>query len=226
MIACMLATLLPPPLTEALARPRTRAAAPGYLRILCNIEGARWVIDEGTPRALAGMTPVEDPVPVTPGSHTIKVSRDGYLPFSDVFDAASRQTVEVPVELLLYSGLLSIDSSPPGAAVRINGSEAGTTPMETRLPVGTHVILLSLEGHVDDVHRITIRSGQDERLDAQLVSEAAARRESGKTALHRQWWFWTIIGAVVVGGVAAGVAVPLTRQQTHPVIEDARLTLP
>ncbi len=42
---------------------------------------------------------------------------------------------------------------------------------------------------------------------APLVSAADAPADDGGGSVAEQWWFWTIIGAVVVGGVVVGVVV-------------------
>jgi hypothetical protein len=44
---------------------------------------------------------------------------------------------------------------------------------------------------------------------APLATAAPARAE--RTPVYKKWWLWTIVGGVVAGGVAAGVAVALTR---------------
>jgi hypothetical protein len=47
---------------------------------------------------------------------------------------------------------------------------------------------------------------------------------SARRPIHRQWWFWTIIGAVVVGGTATGLAVGL--QPDDPSGTLGAMTLP
>lgn len=50
-----------------------------------------------------------------------------------------------------------------------------------------------------------------------------APQSPGVTEIHRskpaykRWWFWTVIGGVVVAGIATGVAVALTRPSTPTV---------
>lgn len=48
----------------------------------------------------------------------------------------------------------------------------------------------------------------------QPVAEPAARRTK---PVYKRWWFWTIAGVVVGGGVAAGIAVPLAGRPEDPI---------
>ena len=49
----------------------------------------------------------------------------------------------------------------------------------------------------------------------QVVEESAPPRNTGGTAkpIYRRWWFWTVIGGVVVAGAAVGLAVGLAGSQ-------------
>ena len=49
-------------------------------------------------------------------------------------------------------------------------------------------------------------------LTAAPVQPVAPQPES--KPVYKKWWFWTVIGVVVAGGAAAGVAVALTRSST------------
>jgi hypothetical protein len=44
----------------------------------------------------------------------------------------------------------------------------------------------------------------------------------GTTPVYKKWWFWTAVGAVVIAGVVAGVA--LSREQT-PSCPEGRVCL-
>ena len=48
-------------------------------------------------------------------------------------------------------GVISVETRPAGAEVRVDGELKGTSPIEIdNLPVGSHEVEISLEGHVTD----------------------------------------------------------------------------
>jgi hypothetical protein len=71
--------------------------------------------------------------------------------------------------------LLTITSTPAGAAVSLNGAASGTTPI-TSLPLdpGTYIILAQKTGYADQTKTVTLVAGQDATEDFQMVAQAAA----------------------------------------------------
>jgi len=216
-----------------LAAPPRKADRPepvprnGWLRLACPVEGARFVIDEESPEnATSGTTPLPAPIPLPPGTHTVRVVKDGYLPFSEVFDIVAGQTVEVEVDLIFYSGTLQALSSPSGAEVQVDGATVGRTPLEQMVAIGEHVVRFSMPGYVEEVRRVQVRTGQTTELTVRMVSEAEARKTAEGPVFWKQWWFWTVIGVVAGGAVAAGVAIPLTRSSSRAAEPDGQISLP
>lgn len=227
---CCALLVIPQGLWAAPPRKAGRTESPernGWLRLSCPVEGARFVIDEESgEEAIAGTTPLSTPIPLPPGTHTVRVVKDGYLPFSEVFDVAPGQTAEVEADLIFYSGTLRALSAPSGAEVQVDGASVGRTPLEQMVAIGEHVVRLSLPGHVEEVRRVQIRTGQATEITVRLVTEAEARKASEGPVFWKQWWFWTVIGVVAGGAVAAGVAIPLTRSSSRAAEPDGQITLP
>lgn len=199
----------------------------GWLQITCPVEGARFVIDEENEAdSIAGTTPLSTPIPLPPGTHTVRVVKDGYLPFSEVFDVKPGQTVEVEVDLIFYSGTLRALTAPSGAEVQVDGASVGRTPLEQMVAIGEHVVRFTLPGHVEEVRRVQVRTGQTTEVTVRLVSEAEARKASEGPVFWKQWWFWTVIGVVAGGAVAAGVAIPMTRSSSRAATPDGEIALP
>jgi len=219
--------------TAALAKARvTKPGAPGaapdtgHLVLICVVDGAEYVIDESDPAAIRGTTPVQSPIRLRAGAHTIRVSREGYLPFSEVFDITGGETSEVEVDLVLYSGTLKVQASPEGVQVQVDGTVLGTAPIDAKVSIGEHVVRLSRPGFVEEVRRANVKTSQTTELSVRLIPEAEAEKAAGKSAFYKQWWFWTIVGTVVAGAVATGVAVPMTQNRSHPAEADAQVQLP
>ena len=195
--------------------PKKKEAEKGYLELTCSVEGATFVIDEGSPFEVTGKTPAA-PIPLRPGTHTIKVTKEGYLPFADVFDIHEGETTELEVDLVLYSGRLRIEAEPAPVAVEVDGTYWGVAPLERDVSAGEHVIRLTKDGYVEQVKRVTVRSGQSVVQRFRLVPVAAVRKTSSKP-IYKKWWFWTAIGAAVVAAIVPTIilARPKTVQATY-----------
>ncbi len=63
---------------------------------------------------------------------------------------------------------LLVDTSPPGAAVAVNGEPRGTAPLRLELAVGTHVVKATLEGHLAAEREVTFAQG-GERVEVVLA---------------------------------------------------------
>ncbi len=212
------------PSSEGGAKPRRpvpgaarKAAETGTLRIVCPVEGARFLVDEGRETSVEGVTPSPDVVlPV--GSHTIRVSKDGYLPFSEVFDITAGEVTELEVDLVLYSGRLQVEAGPPPVQVQVDERDVGTAPIEMDLAIGEHVVRMTKPGYVEEVRRPLVRTGQTTRVEVTLVPVEVAARKATGGPVYAKWWFWGVVGAVVVGAVVPTVILtrPKSRQAETP----------
>jgi hypothetical protein len=100
------------------------------------------------------------------------------------------------------TGTLHVDSTPGGAAVRIDGGAAlATTPTpQLALPVGRHRLTLEKPGYVSQSEALEIR--------ALGVTHARYALEPADRPVYKRWWFWAAIGAVAI---TAGATYELTR---------------
>ena len=207
-LICCLSLVAP---SLAAAAPRARAARPaataprdesGTLVLICTVDGAEFVIDEDRgDDAIRDVTPVTRPIRLPAGTHTLRVSREGYLPFSEVFDIAPGEATELEADLVLYSGTLKVVATPAGVQVQVDGTVQGEAPVEARVSIGEHVVRLSRAGYVDEVRRVAVKTGQVTELAVKLVPMAEAERAATKSAFWKQWWFWTVVGGAVAGAV-------------------------
>ncbi len=205
--------------------PVTSTSVQGRLRIQCPVDGARWEIDEGTDGAVKGMTPLGEPLALPAGTHTIRVSKEGFLPYSDVFDVTPGGTTEIEIDMALYSGRLRVDAQPVPVEVNVDGKPWGPAPVTVELSIGEHVIRLTKPGYVEEVRKTAIKTGQTTDLAVKLLPEAEVQVAAAGEPIYKKWWFWTVLGAV-----AAGVVIPtviLTRGKAEPAHFDGQpITLP
>jgi len=67
-------------------------------------------------------------------------------------------------------GTLRVVTVPPGAAVQVDGSAVGTTPLErTNVPTGLHTIRLSLAGYQVETRQVSIQAGATTTLTVTLT---------------------------------------------------------
>jgi len=103
------------------------------------------------------------------------------------------------------TGTLHVESTPSGAAIRIDGgAPIATTPTpDLALGVGRHRLTLEKPGYVTQSEPLEVRAMGVTQARYALVAAPAER------PIYQRWWFWTAVGAVAI--TAAGVTYGLTR---------------
>jgi hypothetical protein len=122
------------------------------------------------------------------GSHTIRVTRPGYAPQEQtVVLTAEEPSADLQFTLRPGGGTAAaapgaapapgvksvltvlIESTPPGARIRIDGRDLAPTPLMVRqMRPGTHTIELRLPGHKVWSQRLTVAAGDNRRIMATL----------------------------------------------------------
>lgn len=131
---------------------------------------------------------------------------------------------ELLEEMEARVGHIRLDVSPADATVELDG--VGVDPDRwsgLRARTGRHTLRFSAPGHLEQVRQLDLPARGITEVEVELVPEPEAPPieitpdpsppPPTRPSVVRQWWFWTIIGAVVVGGVATGLGVGLTREQ-------------
>ena len=130
------------------------------------------------------MTPRNlDRVPL--GSHTIRVTRPGYAqqdqtvvltaeePSARLAFTLRRGSAAAPAAPISVLTVL-IESTPPGARIRIDGRDLGPTPLTVRqLRPGAHALELRMPGYRLWSQRLTVAAGDSRLVMATLEREPA-----------------------------------------------------
>lgn len=119
---------------------KSLSALVGGIDVRASESGAVIVVD-GRER---GTVP-SPPVRVNAGTHLVRLSREGFLPFETQVKVAGAQTVVVQAKLapLTRGGRLKIaEQSGKAADVLVDNVVVGKTPWEGSLPAGSHMVLL------------------------------------------------------------------------------------
>lgn len=127
-----------------------------------------------------------------------------------------------------FVGVLKMRVKPPEAhpTIMVDGVR---TDGELKLDLGAHEINVQADGYQTLNHKIAIEGGKTQHLQltlnpaqrdatpnlqpqaADVVSaprqhEPRQPRDQPSSGVLSEWWFWAIVGAVVVGGAATAVA--------------------
>ena len=117
------------------------------------------------------------------------------------------------------TGTIQVTASVAGARVRVGSVAAGETPFTAEITPGTYPVSVEKSGYEDFVQRVTIEAGGVETVHARMelipipetppsvpeTPPGSGDGGDGGTPIYKQWWFWTGIGAVVVGGIVTTV---------------------
>src|SRR5690606_21510282 len=120
--------------------------------------------------------------------------------FTDVVTARARQRIELPVDLLALSMVLTVRTEPDDARVFVDDTFRGTTPIELELIEGERPIRITHPNHREVIRQLVAIPGQTEALNRALEllppSERARQPE----------WFEDPLLWVGVGAGAAALA--------------------
>lgn len=102
------------------------------------------VVVDGQP---VGQTPLND-FELKGGEHQLELTAPRYQTYSELLNLdGGGNRLELTAELKPAWSEVSFASTPPGAAISIDGEERGLTPATIEILQGTHDIRLSLPGH-------------------------------------------------------------------------------
>lgn len=139
---------------------------PGELAINSNPEGATVQIDGRsdpswiTPYNVTGLSP---------GQHTISVTKTGYTSETRSIDVTSGSKSFLVVHLTQLGTTVAVTSEPAGANVYIDGKDIGrVTPTQVTAEKGTHTILVRKQGYLDETTTADIVPGQAFRFSPVL----------------------------------------------------------
>jgi hypothetical protein len=115
-------------------------------------------------------TPLQRPVSLQPGRHTIKLINPRYPVFDTVVYASTGKNLFVRVNFELLVGYLNCNIIPWGE-VYVDGTSYGLTPVNVMLATGKHLLRLNNPKFGDYEKTITIKRG--ETLEVDYKFEAA-----------------------------------------------------
>ncbi len=113
---------------------------------------------------------------VSPGTHSVKITKPGFVPWSKTVTVEAGKTVQVNAILSAAPdvGTLSVTSSPSGADIYLDGTYWGYTPMTVGNVVqGGHEVRLLCAGYQPWTQTTSVTGGQTTQLTAVLIPTPA-----------------------------------------------------
>jgi len=184
------------------------------LTLKVNVDGARVVLRN----VVLGTTPFDHSVRVNAGKATLEITAEGYESHRREVDLKGGEVLTLEIELKPKpnGGVLVIKSDPP-ASVAIDGVAKGTTPIEESVAAGSHTVTLSRSGYVTRSSTVVVSMGDKKSVELSLEAEKG---------ITSKWWFWTAVGAVVVGAAVTTTALLVERDAGKGDIDPGRVSAP
>jgi len=109
---------------------------------------------------------------ISAGQHEVVLKLAGYQDFSQTVTVTAGQTTTVTATLtpLVTTGSISVSSAPSGAQIYLDGNSTGYNTPQTLIGIsaGSHMLLLKLNGYIDDFEQVTVTAGQTTIVNATL----------------------------------------------------------
>ena len=116
---------------------------------------------DATVRFTDGRFEYKHDMEIVPGMYELTISAPGFVTRSERVEIISGADKQVRIELLKAAGGLKVSGEPVGAKVAVDGQVVGAIPYSIEhLPVGTHEVVVSHDGHKSVTNKVEIRSGQ------------------------------------------------------------------
>ena len=153
------------------------------LSVTTTPEGARIEIDG----VQVAKTPLSAPIRVAEGNHIVGALAEGFSPARKELVVAGNVDATLHLDLVPSQSKqlanLSLRTATLGALVKVDGQEAGTTPLSTSITLapGHHVVELARPGYVAGRREIELGAGATGELALDLAVDATALGREGAT---------------------------------------------
>lgn len=152
---------------------------------------------------------------VMAGKQRLRVTHDEFRTWEREVDLSSTkvETIDVPLRSK-KTPVIRVLSPVDGAKVLVDGAAVGVVPAETAVEPGMHRVSLTADGFEPAETTVVVSGGEDKQVNVPMTA---------KEKITAKWWFWTAIGAAVVGGAATAFIVTREREPDTGTIPPGRV---
>ena len=201
-----------------MSRPSAEPAV-SFLEISANITDTRVLVDGRE----IGSTPVTG-ITLSPGSHRIRVEKEGYEAYEKQVRAEAGRTFSMQVyldKMKPRKGRLYVETDPRDAKVNIPGIGRFYQGME--LGPGRYMVVVSSSGYEAKELSVTVDAGEDKSLDIRLeklISSALSVGDVWKDPLTDMEFVWVPAGCFQMGSPNSESGVYSDEGPVHEVCVD------
>jgi len=182
---------------------KDKADVDGALATIRNLVGAVKVSVSEPAASVAvdgdrvGTSPIEDPIALNLGKHTLSVKKTGFEPVERTLDVAggSETTLAVTLVVKRQVGRLIVVSD-EGATVVVDGRSAAKGRLDEQFEAGPHQVQVTEPARLPFKAQVDLHDGETRSLDVTLEPE--------KESHGGRVWPWVVGGAAVAVGASIG----------------------
>lgn len=199
-------------LDSLMAEVRARVST---LELSCNVRGARVLVRDKR----LGTTPLAGPLKLNAGRALVEVEAEGYFPWKRELDLRGGGSTRLEAKLASRrtTGVLIVTSPTAGARVTVDGRAAGNVPVDVVLGPGMHRIVVRRDGYEVAETSALVGTGEKKTISVPLEKTRP---------VTAKWWFWTGVGATVVGGTVLTVALLTEKSAPNGSIDPGQVSAP
>ncbi|WP_128693075.1 PEGA domain-containing protein [Methanoculleus taiwanensis] len=162
----------------------TPAGTNGDVAVTSTPAGAAIYLDS----TYRGTTVAGNPIDITgvsPGTHTVTLTRAGYADYVTGISVAPGQTVRVSAVMQPGAGpgeggSIAVSSTPSGADIYLDNQYLGITPLtEAGVAAGSHTLLLKMNGYTDWSGEIQVTAGKSTEVTAGMMAVQSSQEAGG-----------------------------------------------
>jgi len=177
----------------------------GSIEVSSDPAGASLFLD-GHYMGLTRSSEPSDLTSVRPGLHTVQLTLDDYQTYTqtvqvtagNVMSISARLTPVSPGPVKDTTGAIAVTSSPGGANVFLDNAFRGITPITlSDVPDGSHVVLVRIDGYVDQTRTVTVTGTSVTPVTVNLAEIVPTATKSAAGVIP------ALFGILVVGIFAA-----------------------
>ena len=159
-------------------------------------------------------TPLQEPLLLRSGHHTIVAKRDGFEDESRQIDVVSSSKVNVSMRMhekieVSTEAKLTVRSKPPGADIALDGKTVGKDPWTGSVTPGGHEVVGLLQGYQKARLEVLLNPAQERELLLELTPIPKKKPIYKRAAL----WVPVAIGAAVI---ATGITLAVVFTRSKP----------